>query len=121
MKRAVLAFTLAIAAAACKLPVPPPEKPVGWDVYKGGKRVLWMLDQPGTFETSSGPAPPGIPVYTSPFVTATAHDPSVEDHLRALMESSKSFADFEAVLAKNGYEVVPVGTTPSHKNDSTKP
>ena len=115
MKRGALALILALAAAGCKLPVPPPEKPVGFDVYKDGKRVLWMLDQPGTFETSSGPAPPGIPVYTSPFVTATAHDPADEDHLRALMEGSKDFAGFEAVLARNGYEVVPVGTTPPPK------
>lgn len=111
MRRAALAAVL-LALAACKMPVPPPETPVGWDVYKDGKRVLWMLDQPGTFETSAGAAPPGIPVYTNPYVTATAHSVADEDHLRALMEASKSFADYKATLEKNGYQVVPVGTAP---------
>ncbi|MBI3553104.1 MAG: hypothetical protein HY077_11365 [Elusimicrobia bacterium] len=114
MRRAALIAALA-ALAACKMPKPPPETPVGWDVYKDGKRVLWMLDQPGTFETSAGAAPPGIPVYTHPAVTATAHDLKDEDHLRALLEASRTFDEYRATLEKNGYQVVPVGTKPPVK------
>lgn len=107
------AVLVLLTLAACKLQPPPPDKPVGWDVYdRAGTRVLWMLDQGGTFETSAGPAPPGIPVYTHPAVTATAHAPKQEDHLRALLEATTSFAQYRAALEKDGYRVVPVGTKP---------
>lgn len=111
MKKSAVLLIAALALAACKAPAP--DKAVGWDVYKNGKRVLWMLDQPGTFETSAGPAPPGIPAYTSPFLTATAHDPADEDHLRALAEKAKGFDAYVAALKAEGYAVVPVGTKPA--------
>ena len=102
-----LALTLTLALVACAKPAPAPSAAQGWSVFKGGKLVLWMDDKPGMLSSRAAPPPPGAPLPMHPFLTATSKDVMAESDLRALLDQSKSFADFTAKLKASGYEVKP--------------
>lgn len=79
-----------------------------WDVFKNGRRVLKLKNEPGPL-LSTALAPPGHKPPTHPFLSAEALDPLEEDNLRGLLDKSRGFDEFVANLKQNGYTLSPDG------------
>jgi hypothetical protein len=79
----------------------------GWSVLKNGKVVEWIDDKPGPMISRAAPPPPGTPLTTNPFMTATSKDIMSEGALQKLRAQSTSFQDYVKKLKNNGYEVRP--------------
>lgn len=77
----------------------------GWDVLKGGRKVLWINDLPGTL-TSAALLPAGATPARHPFLTGYSRDALEEDRLRGLLDRCRSFSGFVKALRKAGYTVV---------------
>jgi hypothetical protein len=89
-------------------------------VYREGRLVLVVRDNPGTLRSSAGPAPGGappppppdavgdLPPGVHPFIDAQAYDPVTEGRLRALLDRSPSFDGYLEALRADGFTTVPV-------------
>lgn len=107
---AAAVFAFAFGATACGKPTGGPvttTESKGWSVLKDGKVVEWVDDKPGPMISRAAPPPPGTPMKTHPFMTATSKDIMSEGALQKIRERSSSFADYVDALKKSGYEVRP--------------
>lgn len=77
-----------------------------WNVYKNGRKVLTVKNEPGPI-TSTAALPPGKAPRRHPFLSAQALDPAEENDLGMILEESKSFEDFMARLKAAGYAASP--------------
>jgi hypothetical protein len=90
-------------------------------IYREGRLVLVVRDNPGTLRSTAGPpaggggppppppGPPGedagLPPGVHPFIDAQAHDPVTEGRLRALLDESTGFDDYLAKLLGAGFDI----------------
>lgn len=86
-------------------PIPPHEQSGAvWDVYKDGRKVLEIKNEPGPL-TSTALLPEGATPPQHPFLTAASRDPNEEDRLRTLLDRSQNFEEFLRLLRYEGYTV----------------
>ena len=88
-------------------------------VYREGRLVLVVRDNPGTLRSTAGPPPgagppppPGPPGEDAgpapglhPFIDAQAHDPVTEGRLRALLDRTSGFDEYLAELLAAGFDI----------------
>lgn len=89
------------------VPPPPMSTAHAWNVFDGDTLILELNDTPGPI-TSTAPRAPDAPPVTSAFMTATARDAMHEGALHQALERARTVDDFLALLAKDGYRIVPV-------------
>lgn len=80
-------------------------QPKSYEVRKGSRLVLSVIDKPGPIVSTAVRPPDGSPPPNHPFLSASAHAPEEEDALRTLLEASKDLNDFLERLRKAGYAV----------------
>jgi hypothetical protein len=80
--------------------------PPRYHVYWHGRLALTVTDEPGPLVSALSPPPlPGDVVASSPFLSASAYLPDVEDSLRTILSESRSTGDFLDRVRKAGFSV----------------
>ena len=89
-----------------------------FDVYRDGRLVLSVRDEPGTLR-STAPPPPGAgpppppgtpPPNAHPFLDGQAHDAVSEDELGRLLAEADSFDAYLQALLAAGYDIAAEGS-----------
>jgi hypothetical protein len=89
-----------------------------FDVYREGRLVLTVRDEPGTLRSTAPPPPgprPGPPGSapapgSHPFLDGQAHDAVSEDQLGRLLAESDSFDGYLSALLEAGYDIAAEGS-----------
>jgi hypothetical protein len=92
-----------------------------FDVYREGRLVLTVRDEPGTLRSTAPPppgpkpGPPGPPGSgpapgSHPFLDGQAHDAVSEDQLGRLLAESDSFDGYLRALLDAGYDIAAEGS-----------
>ncbi|MEK7131360.1 MAG: hypothetical protein AAB797_01310 [Patescibacteria group bacterium] len=81
-----------------------------WEVYKDGRKVLWLQNEPG-FLISAAILPAGTEPAKHQFVNAKALDPLEENNLQKLLAQSQGFEEYLYLLDKSGYILKMAGST----------
>ena len=105
-----LASTMVLISCRDNAPkeISPPkvQKPIVrvFEVWKDGRMVMTVRDEPGPLVSRASPPPDFKPAPSHPFVSISSHDPFSEHQSRTILDQSNSCDDYLARMRAAGFE-----------------
>jgi hypothetical protein len=109
MRNAARLAVLVALLAACGKDAPG-NAPSRYYVLKGGQRVQWIEDKPGSLGSQA--APPAGGKAATGYLTARSFNAFEEGALRQAYDKAASFEEYVALLKKSGYTLEVTTDTP---------